>query len=125
MWPAAPTRSTATFNNDGSITLGGNLNLNSVTTTGRNAGVSTAVGALIYNSTTDYNNAISSGKYDVMGVEVKMNGILSKEEKQKAKWLLDNNIFSVILVASKGEKRGEIKFEDFRERYSKLFSENV
>jgi len=44
---------TATFNNDGSITLGGNLNLNSVTTTGRNAGVSTATGALVYNSTTE------------------------------------------------------------------------
>ena len=42
---------TATFNNDGSITLGGNLNLNSVTTTGRNAGVGTATGAMIFNTT--------------------------------------------------------------------------
>ena len=44
---------TATFNDDGSITVAGNLNLNSVTTTGRNAGVSTATGAMIYNSTTE------------------------------------------------------------------------
>ena len=42
---------TATFNNDGSITFAGNLNLNSVTTTGRNAGVSTATGALVFNTT--------------------------------------------------------------------------
>ena len=44
---------TATFNDDGSITVAGNLNLNNVTTTGRNAGVSTTVGALIYNTTTN------------------------------------------------------------------------
>jgi len=65
---------------------------------------------------------IREGIYDVMGIEVKMNGTLSKEEKLKCKWLLENNIFSVILVASKGEKRGEIKFDDFRERYGKVFT---
>ena len=42
---------TATFNDDGSITVAGNLNLNTTTTAVRNAGVSTATGALIYNST--------------------------------------------------------------------------
>ena len=42
---------TATFNDDGSITFAGNLNLNNVTTTGRNAGVSTASGAVIFNTT--------------------------------------------------------------------------
>ncbi len=48
--------------------------------------------------------------YKVVGVESKMNGKLDKEEKEKCKWLLNNNIFSKILIASKGEKRGEIKF---------------
>ena len=38
---------TATFNDDGSITVAGNLNLNTTTTAVRNAGVSTATGALI------------------------------------------------------------------------------
>ncbi len=54
--------------------------------------------------------------YDVVGVEAKSNGYLTKEEKEKCKWLLDNNIFSKILVASKGKKRGEIVYKaDFIE----------
>ena len=36
----------------------------------------------------------------VVGVEVKSNGILSKIEKEKCKWLLDNKIFSKIFIAS-------------------------
>lgn len=50
--------------------------------------------------------------YDVMGVEVKSNGYLDKAEKEKCKWLLDNNIFSKILIASKGKKRGEIEYKE-------------
>ena len=42
---------TATFNDDGSITVAGNLNLNTATTAVRNAGVSTATGAVVYNTT--------------------------------------------------------------------------
>lgn len=53
--------------------------------------------------------------YSVIGVEVKSNGYLDKAEKEKCKWLLDNNIFSKILIASKGKKRGEIKYVEFRE----------
>lgn len=49
----------------------------------------------------------------IMGVEVKYNGYLDKEEKEKCKWLLKNNIFSKILVASKGTKRGEIVYKEF------------
>ena len=55
--------------------------------------------------------------YDVIGVEVKMNGILSKIEKEKCRWYLKNEIFSKILIAKKGEKRGEIEYIDFKERY--------
>ena len=50
------------------------------------------------------------GGYDIVAVESKTNGILSKDEKNKVEWLLDN-VFDVILIASKGEKRGEILYE--------------
>ena len=51
--------------------------------------------------------------YNVWGVEVKSNGYLDKEEKKKAKWYLENNIFSKILIAKKGKKRGEITYREF------------
>lgn len=45
--------------------------------------------------------------YKVVGVEVKMNGNLSRVEKEKCAWYLKNEIFSEILVAKKvQEKRG-------------------
>ena len=56
------------------------------------------------------------GYHCVIGVECKSNGYLTKEEKEKCKWLFDNNIFSKILIAKKGTKRGEIIYEDFMER---------
>ncbi len=52
--------------------------------------------------------------YEVIGVEVKSNGYLTKEEKEKCSWLLDNHIFSKILIASKGKKRGEIVYKEFK-----------
>lgn len=60
---------------------------------------------------------IREGIYNVMGIEVKMNGILSKEEKEKCKWYLKNKIFGKILVAKKGKKRGEIEHIDFEEKW--------
>ncbi len=50
------------------------------------------------------------GYHCVIGVECKSNGYLTKEEKEKAKWYLDNNIFSKFLIAKKGKKRGEIEY---------------
>lgn len=53
--------------------------------------------------------------YEVFGVEVKTNGILSKEEKEKCVWLLENKIFSKILIARR-EQDGmyiEIKYKEF------------
>lgn len=52
--------------------------------------------------------------YHIVGVECKSNGYLDKEEKEKCDWLLDNNVFSKILIAKKGEKRGEIIYEEFK-----------
>ena len=46
-----------------------------------------------------------------------MNGILSKEEKEKCKWYLQKEIFSNIWIAKKGVKRGEIEYFDFAEKY--------
>jgi len=51
--------------------------------------------------------------YEIIGVEVKSNGYLDKEEKEKCRWLLENNVFSKILIASKGNKRGEIIYKEF------------
>jgi len=50
--------------------------------------------------------------YRIIGVESKMNGYLDKEEKEKVNWLKEHNIFGKILVASKGDKRGEIIYKD-------------
>ncbi len=45
--------------------------------------------------------------FKVIGVEVKMNGTLSRIEKEKCAWYLKNEIFSEILIASKiQEKKG-------------------
>jgi len=59
--------------------------------------------------------------YSVVGVEVKINGILSKEEKEKCAWYLKSKIFSQIWIA-KAVQRGrkmEVEYEDFEERYLK------
>ena len=52
--------------------------------------------------------------FNVIGVECKSNGTLTKEEKEKCRRLLKNNTFSKILIASKGTKRGEIIYNEFQ-----------
>lgn len=54
--------------------------------------------------------------YQIIGVECKFNGYLDKEEKFKCEWLLENNIFSKILIGKRGKKRGEIIYENYLER---------
>jgi len=56
-------------------------------------------------------------KYNVIGIEVKGNGWLDQSEKEKSKFLLNKKIFSKILIAKKGKKRGEIEYIDFEEKY--------
>lgn len=65
---------------------------------------------------------ISENLYDVEGVEVKMNGILSKEEKEKCVWYIKNRVFARIWIARKGAKRGEIIYENFAEKYGKKYN---
>ena len=52
--------------------------------------------------------------YEIIGVECKSNGYLDKEEKEKCRWLLDNNVFSKILIAKKGKIRGKIEYKEFK-----------
>lgn len=57
--------------------------------------------------------------YDIIGVEVKSRGYLDKIEKGMCMWLLENKIFSRILIAralQKGRKT-EILYDDFNEKY--------
>ena len=65
---------------------------------------------------------IKNKNYKIIGVEVKMNGNLSKIEKQKCAWYLQNEIFSEILIAKKGEKRGSIEYDDFLEKHGKKYN---
>ena len=62
---------------------------------------------------------IGEESYDVTGVEVKSSGTLSKIEKQKCHWLLENKIFSRILIAKKSKERGKVDYTDFKDRYKK------
>jgi len=51
----------------------------------------------------------------VIGVEVKMNGTLSRVEKEKCAWYLERGIFSEILVASKVKEKNRVRvvYTDF------------
>ncbi|HKZ33754.1 MAG TPA: hypothetical protein VJ142_00755 [Candidatus Nanoarchaeia archaeon] len=60
------------------------------------------------------------GGYEIMGVEVKSNGYLNKEEKEKCKFLLEKKIFGGILIAKRGNKRGEIEYVDFVKKYNNV-----
>jgi hypothetical protein len=55
--------------------------------------------------------------FKVIGVEVKMNGNLSREEKLKCSWLLREGIFSEILIASKVKEKNRVRvvYTDFLE----------
>jgi hypothetical protein len=61
----------------------------------------------------------TKGVFEVVGVEVKGNGYLDQIEKGMCFWLLENKIFSRILIAKKGKKRGEIEYINFIEKYKK------
>ena len=55
----------------------------------------------------------------IIGVEVKSNGYLDEVERDMCRWLIQNNVFSEILIAKKGEKRGEIEYIDFYKKHNK------
>jgi len=59
------------------------------------------------------------GVYDVIGVEVKSNGYLDQIEKGICIWLLENKIFSKILIAKRKRegRRIIIEYDDFEKKY--------
>lgn len=67
---------------------------------------------------------VHSGLYSVIGVEVKANGILSREEKEKCAWYLKNKVFSEIWIARtiKNVKKTEVAYEDFIEKYGEKYN---
>ena len=58
--------------------------------------------------------------YEIIGIEVRGSGWLNKSEKEKCKFLLNKKIFSKILIAKKGKKRGKIEYIDFKKKYNNL-----
>jgi len=51
--------------------------------------------------------------YKIIGVEAKSNGYLDKAEKEKVEWLLNNDIFKAVWIASKDKKkRGGIVYNE-------------
>ena len=58
-------------------------------------------------------------RYDLIRIEVKSNGYLDKSEKEKCKLLLEKGVFSKILIAKKGDKRGSIEYLDYGQKYMK------
>ena len=62
---------------------------------------------------------INDRLYKVIAIESKTNGYLDKIEKSKCQWYLDNKVFSKILIASKGKKRGEILYKEYGKEYMK------
>jgi hypothetical protein len=58
-------------------------------------------------------------KFDVIGLEVKGNGYLDPAERGMCLWLLENKIFSRILIAKKSKEKGKIEYIDFNVKYNK------
>jgi len=57
--------------------------------------------------------------FDVIGLEVKGNGYLDQVEKGMCIWLLENKIFSRILIAKISKDKGKIEYIDFDVKYNK------
>lgn len=60
-----------------------------------------------------FNQSQTMPLYLVQAIEVKSNGQLKPEEKDKCQWLLSNGVFSKIYIAKKGKKRGTIEYKEF------------
>jgi len=52
---------------------------------------------------------LEEGRYKVVGVEVKINGKLSKIEKEKCQWYLRNKIFSEVWLARKEKLNNRVR----------------
>jgi len=59
--------------------------------------------------------------YNVIGVESKINGTLSREEKEKCAFLLNKKVFNGIWISSKNEGK-KVEYLDFKEKFGEKFS---
>jgi hypothetical protein len=61
------------------------------------------------------------GNCEVIGLEVKGNGYLDQVEKGMCFWLIENRVFSKILIAKKNKdsKKTEIEYINFLDKYKK------
>jgi len=66
-------------------------------------------------------NSLDYNVYRVIGVECKTNGTLTKLEREKCQWYLDNGVFSKILIAEKTKRKNRIVvvYHNFVEKYGK------
>ncbi|VVB80705.1 Uncharacterised protein [uncultured archaeon] len=62
---------------------------------------------------------IGEKTYNVIGVESKLNGLLSREEKEKCAFLLDSKVFNEIWISTKNDK-GKVEYLNFKERFPKF-----
>jgi hypothetical protein len=62
---------------------------------------------------------LEENSYKVIGVEVKMNGKLSKLEKEKCSWYLNNKTFSEVWVAKKVKEKNRVSvvYDSFEEKF--------
>ena len=49
---------------------------------------------------------------DIIGIEAKSNGYMTPEEREKAKWLIENKIMDKIMVAYKDKNTKSIEFKE-------------
>jgi hypothetical protein len=72
-------------------------------------------------------NYESGDRGEVLGIEVKRNGYLDRVEKGMCIWLLENKIFSRILIAKavQNGRKIDVEYDDFEKKYKKEFDKGV
>jgi hypothetical protein len=75
----------------------------------------------------DYESGEDGDRGEVLGIEVKRNGYLDKVEKGMCIWLLENKIFSRILIAKAVQdgRKINVEYDDFQVKYKKEFDKNI
>jgi len=75
----------------------------------------------------DYESSEEGDRGEVLGIEVKRNGYLDKVEKGMCIWLLENKIFSRILIAKavQNGRKINVEYDDFEKKYKKEFERNI
>ncbi len=63
--------------------------------------------------------------YNLVGVECKVNGLLSKEEKEKCCFMLEKKVFSDIWIAKNAENTRLIEYISFNEIYLSKVSKRL